>query len=117
MALHFPGEESPRVGLMVRWAGSTYDVLPPAALTRVREIVEELHGLGVVHRDLACRNMSYDPKSGRVMVFDFSEGGTREMFGGGGEEEFSWACSEDLRWLDEEMDYVTAHPESCRYYF
>jgi hypothetical protein len=65
-----------RVGLMVRWVGGTYDVLPPAGLVRALEILEGLHRLGVVHGDVACRSMSYDPMTGRVVLFGFSEGGT-----------------------------------------
>ena len=65
---------------MVSWAGGTYDVLPPAGLARARETVEGLHRLGVVHGDVACRNMGYDPATGRVVLFDFSEGQTRAGF-------------------------------------
>ena len=114
MELHLCGEARPRVGLMVSWVGATYDVLPPAALARAREIVEGLHRLGVVHGDVACRNMSYDPKTGRVTLFDFSEGGTRAQFEG--EAAFGSACGEDLERLDEEVRFVTKHPERCRYY-
>lgn len=114
MELHLRGEARPRVGLMVSWAGGTYDVLPPAGLARAREIVGELHRLGVVHGDVACRNMSYEPKSGRVALFDFGEGRTRAMFRD--EAAFRSACEEDLERLDEEVEFVTEHPETCLYY-
>ena len=114
MRLHISGEARPRVGLMVSWAGGTYDVLPPAGLARARAIVEELHRLGVAHGDVACCNMGYDPKTGRVVLFDFSEGGTRAGFGDVAS--FGSACEEDLERLDEEMEFVTKHPEMCRHY-
>jgi hypothetical protein len=114
MELHLRGEARPRVGLMVSWVGGTYDVLPPAGLARAREIVEELHRFGVVHGDVACRNMSYEPKSGRVALFDFSEGRTRAMFRD--EAAFGSACKEDLERLDEEVEFVTENPETCLYY-
>jgi hypothetical protein len=114
MELHLCGEARPRVGLMVSWVGGTYDVLPPAGLAQAREIVKELHRCGVVHGDVACRNMSFEPKSGRVALFDFSEGGTRAMFDD--EAAFGSACEDDLERLDEEMDFVTRNPETCRYY-
>ncbi len=114
MELHMCGEVRPWVGLMVRWVGGTYDVLPPAGLARAREIVMGLHRLGVVHGDVACRNMSYDPKTGRVVLFDFSQGGTRAGFDD--EAAFESACKEDLERLDEEMDFVTKHPDMCRLY-
>ena len=114
MEMHMRGEARPRVGLRVGWAGGTYDVLPPAGLARAREIVEGLHRLGVVHGDVACRNMSYAPKTGRVVLFDFSEGGTRAGFAD--EAAFEAACGEDLERLDEELQFVTEHPEMCRLY-
>jgi hypothetical protein len=114
MELHLCGEARPRVGLMVSWVGNTYDVLPPAGLAQARGILQQLHQFGVVHGDVACRNMSYEPESGRVTLFDFSEGGTRAMFDD--EAAFGAACEEDLEWLDEEVQYVTEHPETCRYY-
>ena len=114
MEMHMCGEARPRVGLMVSWVGGTYDVLPPAGLARAREIVEGLHRLGVVHGDVACHNMSYAPKTGRVVLFDFSEGGTRAGFDD--EAAFESACGEDLERLDEEMPFVAKHPEMCRLY-
>ena len=114
MEMHMRGEARPRVGLMVGWAGGTYDVLPPAGLARAREIVEELHRLGVVHGDVACRRMSYEPRLGRVTLFGFGKGGTRAAFDG--EAAFGSACEEDLERLDEEVEYVTENPETCRYY-
>ena len=114
MQLHLLGEARPRVGLMVSWVGDTYDVLPPAGLARAREIVEGLHRLGVAHGDVACRNMGYDHKTGRVVLFDFSEGRTRPGFGK--DAAFRSACTEDLERLDNEMKFVTAFPPRCRYY-
>jgi hypothetical protein len=114
MEMHVCGGARPGVGLWGGWGGGTYDVLPPAGLARAREIVEGLHRLGVVHGDVACRNMSYAPKTGRVVLFDFSEGGTRAGFGD--EAAFESACGEDLERLDEEMQFVTKHPDMCRLY-
>ena len=114
MELHISGEARPRVGLMVSWVGGTYDVLPPAGLARAREIVEELHQLGVMHGDVGCRNMSYDSGTGRVALFDFSEGRTQAGFGDVAA--FESACAGDLERLDEEMEFVTKHPEMCRNY-
>jgi hypothetical protein len=51
-ALHLQGESKPRVGLMFWWAGNAYDALLPPALEEARLILEELHGLGVVHGDV-----------------------------------------------------------------
>ena len=114
MELHLCGEARPRVGLMVSWAGGTYDVLPPAGLARARETAEGLHRLGVVHGDVACRNMGYDPATGRVVLFDFSEGQTRAGFRD--DAAFGSACGEDLERLDRELEYVMAFPATCQYY-
>ena len=112
MELHLCGEASPRVGLMVSWAGGTYDVLPPAGLDQAREIVLELHRCGVVHGDVACSNMGFEPTSGRVALFDFSEGGTRATFDD--EAAFESACEDDLERLDEETRFVRpCHGLAC----
>ena len=114
MALHLEGERLPRVGLMVRWAGNAYDALPPPALERARRTLEELHGLGVVHGDVKTHNMGFDPKTGRVVLFDFSEGMTRDMFED--ERDFRGACEEDLQGVDWDLAWAAANPERCRYY-
>ena len=114
MAIHLEGESLPRVGLMVRWAGNAYDALPPPALERARRTLEELHGLGVVHGDVKTLNMGYDPKTGRVVLFDFSEGMTRDMFEDEGG--FQGACEEDLQGVDWDLAWAAANPELCRYY-
>jgi hypothetical protein len=114
MALHLPGERWPRVGLMVRWAGNSYDVLPPTALVLARQILEELHGLGVVHGDVKTHNMGYDPSTGRVFLFDFSEGRTLPMFKD--EATFREACKEDLEMVDWDIEWATAHPQRWQCY-
>jgi hypothetical protein len=114
METAFKGEEQPRVGLMVRWAGSTYDVVPLAGLERAGRILDEMHRLGVAHGDVSPRNMSYDPATGRVVLFDFSEGVIR---GEDNEAMYRGACQEDLEFLKEEMDFCRAHPSMSAYYF
>ncbi len=69
VALPLDGEERPRVGLVVRWAGSVYDAVPLGGLRRAEQILEEVHRRGVVHGDIGGHSMSYDPETCRVVLF------------------------------------------------
>ena len=115
METAFEGEAQPRVGLMVRWAGSTYDVVPVAGLERAGRILGEMHRLGVAHGDMSPRNMSYDPATGRVVLFDLSEGVM--LRGEDSEARFREACREDLELLQDEVNFCMAHPEMSALYF
>ena len=114
VALPLDGEERPRVGLVVRWAGLVYDLVPPAGLRQARQILEEMHRRGVAQGDVASRNMTYDAETGKVVLFDFSEGLTRAMLGHGAA--FLDACTCDLEALALEEAFAAAHPEKCACY-
>jgi hypothetical protein len=113
-ALPLDGEERPRVGLVVGWAGSVYDAVPPAGLERAERILREMHRRGVAHGDVGAHNMSYDPETGRVVLFDFSEGQTRARLGS--DAAFRAACEDDLEALAEEAAWVAANPKRGAYY-
>jgi hypothetical protein len=71
-ALPLDGEERPRVGLVVGWAGSVYDVVPPAGLERAERILREMHRRGVAHGDGRGANLAWDPAARRAFVLDLS---------------------------------------------
>ena len=43
-----------------------------------------MHALGVIHGDLAPRNMTYNPSTDRVLLYDFSDALTSGVLGGAG---------------------------------
>ena len=60
-----------------------------------------MHGRGLAHGDVKPprRNMTVDPESGRVVIFDFSHATTLASLGGDGAR-FCEACAKDMRALD-----------------
>ena len=58
-----------------------------------------MHGRGVAHRDVKPRNITVDPESGRVIIFDFSHATTLASLGSD-RARFCEACAEDMRELD-----------------
>ncbi len=93
------------LALVTSWEGDTYDVLPLSVLEGAQHILREMHCLGVVHGDVYLENMSYDAKSQRLIMFDFSEARLRSMFVS--DVDFMEACEEDLLSLDNVLKYAT----------
>lgn len=74
------GFTSRRFVLILSWVGSDLEGrerLPPVSAWKpAREALLQMHALGVVHGDLAPRNVTYDSGSGRIFFCDFSHART-----------------------------------------
>jgi hypothetical protein len=67
-----------------------------------------------VHRDVKTHNIGYCPSTGRVFLFDFSEGRTLPMFKD--EATFREACKEDLEMVDWDIEWAMANPHRWQNY-
>ena len=108
------GVEDPRVhAIVLSWVGPSRDRtragwgrgLGEASLRRARQILEQMHRLGVAHGDVHPRNMAVDSVSGRVFLFDFSHATTLDLFDGDCKK-FGFYCSRDLKDLEEHLEYA-----------
>jgi hypothetical protein len=100
-------EISQRFALILSWVGVNLGEKSagPRALELARDIVHEMHKLGVVHGDLHPRNMTYDSRSKRVFIYDFSDAITEEMVG---TRDFARACFLELDSLNTEIQRMIA---------
>ena len=94
-------------GLVLSWVGEefggNYLTLPKGALLEAQAVVLKMHERGVVHRDLRPENMNYNFTTGRLFLYDFSHGATRQSLGD--------AAFEQAR--RDDCDALKGHLEGC----
>jgi hypothetical protein len=96
--------------LMLSWvgpvSGGSDAPLSKSELLHAKELVAQIHALGVVHRDLWGRNLVRGREPGRLFVVDFGLALTRSAMAS--DTEFACVCKEDmslLMLLAEEADH------------
>ena len=97
-AVDLPDANHRRHALVTSWVdGRNYMTLPAGPLEQARQILSQMHALGVAHGDPRPENMRHDFRTGRLYVYDFSHALTR---GRAGAAAFSRACAADLAAVD-----------------
>jgi hypothetical protein len=99
-------EISHRFALILSWVGGNLSEksVGPREMELAKDIVLEMHKLGVVHGDLHPGNMTYDPWTKRVFIYDFSDAVTEEMVG---TKNFARACFSEFDSLNAEIHRMT----------
>ena len=96
-----------RFGLVLSWVGEdfggNYLHLPTPVLLKARRLLAQMHQLGVAHGDVRPENMNYSFVSRNLFLYDFSHALTRDE--AVDTATFRGACVQDLKDLDEEIEW------------
>jgi hypothetical protein len=97
--------------LILSWIGKDLDgrmsIVPARSWRQAREVLIKMHALSVIHGDLAPRNMTNDPSTDRVLLYDFSDALTSGVLGCEG---FAQACTLELDSFDKLVASAASGP-------